>query len=136
MLQFVSLTYYPTELKSVFSYTGDAPACQHEVDHQKGGHFFCWSCLLKAHRSNDIAHVFNLNYISIKKHKEIALGSTQSQEGATKLKLNHFSQLSKGEIINELHERGIQFISTSSKNDLEAILFNTLRGIHRVPSVF
>ena len=29
----------------------------------------------------------------------------------------------------------ISFIS-SSKNDFEAILFNTLRGIHRVPSVF
>ena len=27
-------------------------------------------------------------------------------------------------------------MSTSSKNSLEAILFNTLRGIHRVPSVF
>ena len=78
MLQFVSHTYYPIALKSGFSYTGDAPACQHEVGHQKGGHFFCWSCPLKAHRSNDIAHVFNLDYISIKKHKEIALDSTQS----------------------------------------------------------
>ena len=54
------------------------------------------------------------------------------------MKLNYFSQLSKGEIINELHERGIHFISfsSSSKNDFEAILFNTLRGIHRVLSVF
>ena len=136
MLQFVSLTYYPIELKSGFSYTGDAPACQHEVGHQKGGHSFCWSCPLKAHRSNYIAHVLNLDYISIKKDKEIALEPTQSQEAATKLKLNYFCQLSKGEIINELHERGIQFISTSSTNDLETILFNTLRGIHRVPSVF
>ena len=77
MLQFVSLTYYVIELKSGFSYTSDAPACQHEVGHQKGGHFFCWSCSLKAHWSNDTAHVFNLDYISIKKHKTIALDSTQ-----------------------------------------------------------
>ena len=58
---------------------------------------------------------------------EIALESAQSQEAATNLKLNYFPQLSKGEIINDLHERGIQFMSTSSKNDLEAILFNTLK---------
>ena len=62
--------------------------------------------------------------------------STQSQEAATKLKLNKFYQLSKGEIINELQECRIQFMSTSSKNDLEALLLNILRGIHRVPSVF
>ena len=62
--------------------------------------------------------------------------STQSQEAATKLKLNKFYQLSKGEIINELQECRIQFMSTSSKNDLEALLLNILRGLHRVPSVF
>ena len=136
MLQFVSLTYYVIELKSGFSYTADSPAGQHQVGHQNGGHFFCWSYSLKAHTSNDLAHVFNLDYILIKKRKEIALESTQSQEAATKLKLNKFYQLSKGEIINELQERRFQFMSTSSKNDIEAILLNILRGIHRVPSVF
>ena len=65
----------------------------------------------------------------MKKHKEIALESIQSQEAATKLKLNYFSQRSKSEIINELHERGIQFMSTSSKNDLKAIQFNTVQSI-------
>ena len=49
----------------------------------------------------------------------------QSQEAATKLKLNYLSQLSKGEIKKELHEWGIQFMSMSSKNDLKAISFNT-----------
>ena len=52
--------------------------------------------LWKPSTSNDLAHVFNLDYILIKKRKEIALESTQSQEAATKLKLNKFYQLSKG----------------------------------------
>ena len=72
----------------------------------------------------------------MKKHKEIALESMQSEETALKLKLNYFSRLSKGKIINELHEQGIQFMSRSYKNDLEAKLFSALKGIHIVRSVF
>ena len=65
----------------------------------------------------------------MKKHKEIALESMQSEETALKLKLNYFSRL-------ELHEQGIQFMSRSSKNDVEAKLFNALKCIHIVRSVF
>ena len=115
---------------------GDSPACQHEVGHQKGGHFFCWSCFLHASRSSDLAHSYNFPYISMKEHKEIALNSVPAKEAARDLKLNYFSQLAQGEIINELHQRGAKFHSNSNKNHLEGILIDTMKGVHRVPSVF
>ena len=43
----------------MFYFVGDAPASQLEAGQQKGGHFFCWHCPVRATRGRDLAYVLN-----------------------------------------------------------------------------
>ena len=57
--------------KKVFQYfQGDAPACQIELGNKKGGHFFCWYCLMDSTFSSDLTYVLNSTTLSIQERIE------------------------------------------------------------------
>ncbi|XP_066935614.1 uncharacterized protein [Clytia hemisphaerica] len=45
--------------------TGDAPACQIEAGHQKGGHYFSWTSKIKSSRTMDVAHKLNAKHLTL-----------------------------------------------------------------------
>ena len=49
--------------------------------------------------------------------------------------LKLFDNLTKDVIVQELHERNVRFICTSSAKDLNALLENEVYGIQRVPAL-
>ena len=115
---------------------GDGPACQFEAGQQKGGTYPCWVCPINIERSSDVTYTFNLNIQSVKQRMEKVLESVASQSKihhrATKL----YNNLSKTEIMQELHERGVKFIHNDNKNNLELKLKVEMHGIQRLPALY
>ena len=53
-----------------FYIIGDAPACQLEAGQQKGGHYFCWCCGMRATRGQEIDYMFNAKKLNLKERIE------------------------------------------------------------------
>ena len=74
---------------------GDAPACQFEIGHQKGGHYFCWCCSFKADRSADLAYIYYKPFISVSDVVEKVLATPIGRSAAIEKKNTYFWETNK-----------------------------------------
>ena len=87
--------------------SGDAPACQLECGHQKGGRFFCWACDVDGHLTNDVAHSLNSKTVSLKDRIDSALQTTAGRKGVKENLTNFYVELCREDLILELQEREV-----------------------------
>ena len=90
-------------------FKGDGPAAQLEAGQQKGGEYFCWCCSLSSHRSNDIQHSFYQPSMSLEERRLKVLESLRSTNRSYRKDTKLYKDLSKTELVSELHERGVKF---------------------------
>lgn len=77
------------EIKDVLKlFKGDEPAIAFETGYQKGGHFPCFSCEIRADRIFDFAHSVNSNHLTLGYLQSIILSGGVSKENAL-TKTNH-----------------------------------------------
>ena len=87
--------------------SGDAPACQLECGHQKGGRYFCWVCNIDGKLANDVAHLLNTKTFSMEDRLQDAKNTTAGRNGVKEKKTNFYADLKREDIILELHEREV-----------------------------
>ena len=78
---------------------GDAPACQLEAGHQKGGRYFCWFCPIDGNRTADLAYSLNVKQEALGQKVEKILQTSTCKKNAIELKTNYFENLKKADII-------------------------------------
>ena len=70
-------------------FKGDAPSCQFESGHQKGGNYFCWLCGIKHINVPDYPHALYREYKTLKHCQDTVMctvGSRKrSHDGSTKI---------------------------------------------------
>ncbi|XP_066914907.1 uncharacterized protein [Clytia hemisphaerica] len=116
-------------------FKGDAPACQLEAGHQKGGDYFCWGCPMYAKRGNDIAYVFGRKSMDLQDRIHKLNLSSYMRTCLKNHKANVLDKISKDEIRSELSLRGIKFLMDDLKPALLAKLVEEMAGIHRLPAL-
>ena len=122
-----------TDIVRVFK--GDHPASQFESGQNKGGNYACHGCPVNSHTAKNFTHSFSCRSISLKERVDAILTSVQSKDKIKAGKVKLYSALSKGEIITELHQRGVRFTAQSNKQHLESLLEVEMHGIQRLPAL-
>ena len=89
---------------------GNAPVCQLESGHQKGGRYFCCFCNVDGNRSSDLTYTLNVKPEALGQKAEKVLKTGTGRKSAKELKTNYFESLLKADIIGELHEREVKII--------------------------
>jgi len=116
-------------------FLGDAPACQLESGHKKGGHYFCWFCKAKATLGQDLQHILYANVYDLEDKcqllKQTVTGRKLLNEGA----LHYSSTLDKASLIGDLHERGVTFRQSENTDELRRKLDNELSETQRLPAL-
>ena len=101
---------------------GDGPACSFEIGHQKGGNYFCWDCCIHADYCNDIPHTFYTSSKDINSRMGIVSATATSQTKLCKGNLKLYENLDKVDLIDELHQRGVSFFQSQTKEFLKKLL--------------
>ena len=115
-------------------FKGDGPSCQFESGQQKGGNYFCWACGIPSYIVKDYAHADRKN-LSLRDRQEKVLISKVSRKRSQQGFTNLYEKLSKPEIIEELDDREITWMSSDTSADLLKHLKTNMHGIQRVPSL-
>lgn len=90
-------------------FKGDAPAAQFEAGQQKGGEHFCWCCEMSLSRCRDLVHILNLPYTSPMERYAKVKATLRSKKLCSGKVLHPFSDLKTHELVEELHERNVNF---------------------------
>ena len=114
---------------------GDGPACSFEIGHQKGGNYFCWDCCIHSNYANDIPHTYYTNSIDITSRLNKISLSTNSRGKLANAKLHLYNNLSKIDIIEELHQRETKFKQSMNKDVLQQLLTKEMMGIQNAPAL-
>ena len=114
---------------------GDGPACALEIGHQKGGNYFCWDCCIHSDYCNDISHTYYTNSVNIASRLNKISLSTNSLDKLTDGRLHIYSNLSKADIIDELHQRELKFYQHLPKQTLQDLLVKEMKGIQNAPAL-
>ena len=121
-------------IDSTFS-TGDAPSCQIESGHKKGGHYFCWFCECHAPSCNNLQHSLYGELVSLvdkcDKLMSTTVGTRLQREGSQ----HYVSSLDKADVELDLHERGIRHPNNLKCSDLRQLLENEMKGTQRLPAL-
>ena len=67
---------FKAKIKTEIYCLGDAPACQIEAGQQKGGHFYCWICDIKAANNSNLAEVLQAQTFTLQERIDF-LNSTR-----------------------------------------------------------
>ena len=114
-------------------FTGDHPAVQFEQGSKQGGTYKCGACGCR--ENNYVRRPSTCSSIPV----EVSSGSAKFgyywQIRKATRNTYPFSNLKVNELKAELTARGIHINSSMHKNDLQAILDRTLRGVTRVPAL-
>ncbi|XP_057315536.1 uncharacterized protein LOC130656649 [Hydractinia symbiolongicarpus] len=116
-------------------FKGDAPACQFEAGHQKGGHYFCWACGMHAERSKELVHIFNLSHTSLQQKLQSLSATIYGRNALNKKYLHYTDNISKVDIIADLHEREVKLGCENKKDALLKMLDRELKGSQRAPAL-
>ena len=129
------LSFRNTEIVDIMRFfKADGPACQFEAGHQKGGHYFCWTCDI--HYSHVKDYVYS-SYRKIYSYQDRQMkiiktsGSRRRSKGGS-VKL--YDKLEKDELTRELVERDVDFDKYTMK-ELKEQLTKEMHGMQRVPSL-
>ena len=122
-----------TDVMRVFK--GDNPAVQLEAGQQKGGHYFCCVCGIKACFVKSLYHSLGLKYTSLQDRVEKILSSYATAAQMKQQNTKYFSNLKKHEIATELQLRGVKYQIDASVKDLKELLDEEMHGIQRLPAL-
>ena len=114
---------------------GDGCAMALESGNQSGGHYFCPSCNIHLHQTDDIPSSYNQKFVSManKQHK-VLRGKYGKINSCTFKKTLPFDKLSRQQIKDELTSRQVDFYGIKdTKADLLPLLKDELAGIKRLP---
>ena len=129
------LSFRNTEIVDVMRFfKANGPACQFEAGHQKGGHYFCWTCDIHySHVKDNVYSSYRKIYSYQDRQKKIikTSGSRRRSKGGN-VKL--YDKLEKDELTRELVERDVDFDKYTMK-DLKEKLTKEMHGMQRVPSL-
>lgn len=112
-------------------FVGDHPAQQFERGTQQGGKYKCGGCGVREIMMDDLAHTLQIPWRNLHDIQQIA---TAGKHGKQPGKLKPFDHLRVQQIREEFHARG-RFDTDKCKDDLEAMLKGTLKGVQRVLSL-
>ena len=118
-LQELSSTLFTDDdmgIKNVLRFfKGDRPAIAFETGHQKGGHFPCSSCEIRADRIFDFDHSVYSKHLTLEYMQSIILSGGVSKENTLKKQIAPWHNLSKQDLQEELFSRNIKVATTKSK---------------------
>ena len=77
----------------------------------------------------NVAHSFNCKTIALKERVDLVMKTVASQDRIKQGKVKLYNELSKADIISELHQREVQFTSQSNKQHLESLLEVEMHGV-------
>ena len=116
-------------------FPGDAPSCQLESGHKKGGNYFCWFCECHAPSCNNLQHSLFGNLVSLvdkcDKLMSTKVGRKLQREGNQ----HYVSALDKANVELDLLERGIYFQTDLKCEELRQMLEGEMKGTQRLPAL-
>ena len=112
-------------------FKGDTPAKQYERGTQMGGYYKCGSCGCHSECMDDLTIALQCSWRSFSDLQSLALNG---KYGNTPNGIKPFESLNKLQLQQELRSRNI-YHGAKTKKDLMAILFKTLKGVQRVPTL-
>ena len=95
----------------------------------------CWVCCIHSNYANDIPHTYYTNSIDITSRLNKISLSTNSRGKLANAKLHLYNNLSKIDIIEELHQREIKFKQSMNKDVLQQLLIKEMMGIQNAPAL-
>ena len=116
-------------------FKGDNPAAQLEAGQQKGGHFFCFICKIKACFNKSLFYALNLPYISLQDRIDKIRCSESTKLQIRKNNVHYFSNLKKDDIKCELIDRKVKFNLDAPVKNLRELLIDEMYGIQRLPAL-
>ena len=116
-------------------FKGDGRAVAFETGQQKGGNF-CSVCGMHAVMGDDLSHVFRWKHRSLQDKQKVILAGPIGRGNSLLGKPKPLKALKKGELLEELGERGLlKEVKSDKKVDLDSELMSQLRGVQRVPAL-
>lgn len=116
-------------------FKGDSPAAAFEAGQQKGGHYFCYGCKLHAECSSSLVHTYKLKAISLQDRIDLIHKSPSSTQRLRNGNTKVLENLDKAGVIDELHQRKINFCSSTPLKDLREKLTSEMHGVQRLPAI-
>ena len=95
-------------------FKGDHPASQFESGQNKGRNFPCHGCSIFASNAKKYSYSFQCKTLSLKQRVEKVFQKNLSKENFKHGKIYLYKNLSKRDIIRELHGRNLHFTVTSN----------------------
>ena len=105
-------------------FKGDGPAIAFETSHQKGGHFPCSLCEIRADRIFNFVHSVYSKHLTLEYMQSIILSGGVSKENTLKKQIESWHNLSRQDLEEELFSRNIKVAATKPKKDLGTLLIN------------
>ena len=116
-------------------FKGDSPARQFEAGQKKGGNNFCCSCPINGQYAGKYTHVYNLPILSLQDRVNKIIQTTASLSKLNLNKTNLYGKMKKHEIVEELHQRNVRFLSTLPAKELQSFFDFEMHGIQRLPAL-
>ena len=111
---------------------GDGSASSFVIGHQEGENYFYWDCCIPAEYCHDISHTFYTPSVNINSRMNALTATTRSLNMLHNRKLKIYENLSKVDIVDDLHQRNISFYQNQTKEFLHKLLKKEVKGIQHV----
>ncbi|XP_066926551.1 uncharacterized protein [Clytia hemisphaerica] len=114
-------------------FKGDAPACQVEAGHQKGGHYFCWSCDVKADRNTDIGHTLQAKHQTLQDRIDVLIATSHGRRCVANKSIDVLERMKVNAVVRDLMDRDVQLYGDEKADDYRKMLAEAYHGIHHLP---
>ena len=116
-------------------FKGDSPARQFEAGQKKGGNNFCCSCPINGQYAGKYTYVYNLPILSLQDRVNKIIQTTASLSKLNQNKTNLYDKMKKHEIVEELRQRNVKFLSILPAKELQSFFDFEMHGIQRLPAL-
>ena len=113
---------------------GDGPAIELECGQQRGGHFYCSGCGVRADRVYELDHVARCKVVTFPERQQSVLRGPIGRRLSMALHPKPFAKMSRRDLEEEVRGRGLT-ANSDLKPDLQQALTEDLKGKTRVPAL-
>ena len=114
---------------------GDAPSCQLESGHKKGGNYFCWFCEVHAPSSKNLQHSLFGNLVSLVDKCDKLMCTSVGRKLQHEGNQHYVSALNKANVELDLLERDVSFQPNLKCEELRQMLEHEMKGTQRLPAL-
>ena len=113
-------------------FKGHSPVRQFEAGQKKGGNNFFCSCPINRQYAGKYTHVCNLPILSLQDGVNKIVKTPASLSKLNQNKTNTYDRMKKHEIVEELRQRNVKFLSTLPAMELQSFFDFEMHGIQRL----